>query len=84
MVLLLGGGGYVGRALAGALEARGIEFAAPSHSALDAGSREAVREAVRSLQPRYVINAAGFTGRPDVDGTEREKWRCLLANTVVP
>lgn len=84
MVLLLGVGGYVGRAFAEVLASRHIEFYAPSHAALDATCADAVREAVRQLRPRYVINAAGFTGRPNVDGTEREKWYCLRTNTFLP
>lgn len=84
MVLLLGGGGYIGQALARALACRGFDFQAPTHAELDATRPEAVREAVRALRPRWVINAIGYTGRPNVDATEKEKWRCLLANTVVP
>jgi len=84
MILLLGGAGYVGQALAGNLQSRGLAFSAPGHQKLDATSKEAVAEAVDSLKPTAVINAIGFTGRPNIDGTDREKLRCLKANTVVP
>lgn len=84
MILLLGGAGYVGQALAGNLLRRGRAFAAPSHLELDATSKDAVAQAVADLKPDAVINAIGFTGRPNIDGTDREKLRCLRANTVVP
>ncbi|CAN5659042.1 SDR family oxidoreductase [soil metagenome] len=84
MILLLGGTGYVGQALAGNLRSRGLAFSAPGHQELDATSKEAVAEAIASLKPTAVINAIGFTGRPNIDGTDREKLRCLKANTVVP
>lgn len=84
MILLLGGAGYVGQALAGNLLRRGRAFAAPSHLELDATSKDAVAQIVADLKPDAVINAIGFTGRPNIDGTDREKLRCLKANTVVP
>ena len=82
--LLLGGSGYVGGALARELERRGIPFEAPTHGEIDARSREAVRAVVAAVQPTHAINAIGYTGRPNVDSTEKEKLRCLEANTVVP
>ncbi len=84
MILLLGGSGYVGNAFASALHAAGLPFSAPSHGELDASSRESVAAAVAALHPDYVINAIGFTGRPNIDGTEKEKLFCLTTNTVVP
>jgi len=84
MILLLGGSGYVGNAIAANLRPRGLAFAAPGHQDLDAASKEAVAALVRDLRPEFAINAIGFTGRPNIDGTEREKLRCLAANTVVP
>jgi len=84
MVVLLGSTGYVGQAFAAQLRARGQEFVAPAHGELDLTSRDAVAEWFSGKRVRYVINAVGFTGRPNIDGTENERWRCLQANTVVP
>ncbi len=84
MVLLLGGSGYVGSALARALISHGLEFSAPTHEELDVADPLALRQAARALRPRFAINAIGFTGRPNIDGTERERLRCLRANTVIP
>ena len=84
MILLLGASGYVGSAFAANLRARGLPFASPSHAELDAGSKDALAAALDALQPDFVINAIGFTGRPNIDGTENEKLRCLTANTTVP
>ena len=84
MILLLGASGYVGSAFSANLRARGLPFAAPSHCELDAGSKDAVSAALDALHPDLLINAIGFTGRPNIDGTEHEKLRCLTANTTVP
>jgi len=84
MILLLGASGYVGGAFAANLRVRGLPFAAPSHGELEAGSKDALAAALDALHPDFVINAIGFTGRPNIDGTEHEKLRCLTANTTVP
>lgn len=84
MIVLLGGTGYVGSAFAEYLQARGMAFAAPTHAELDLTSKDAVAGWFSGKSIAFVINAVGFTGRPNIDGTERERWRCLQANTVVP
>ncbi|PTX97151.1 dTDP-4-dehydrorhamnose reductase [Spartobacteria bacterium LR76] len=84
MILLLGGSGYVGAAFARALSERGLEVLAPSRQVLDAADRDQVAAIVAEVKPRFVINAIGYTGRPNIDSTEREKMRCLTENTVVP
>jgi dTDP-4-dehydrorhamnose reductase len=84
MILLLGGSGYVGQAFAAHLRRRGLEFSAPSHRELDGLSKDAIVAAVDALRPDFVINAIGYTGRPNIDGTEREKLHCLITNTTVP
>ena len=84
MIVLLGASGYVGSAIAVRLRQLGRDFLAPSHRDLDLTSKDAVARWFAGKQPEFVINAVGFTGRPNIDGTEIEKWRCLQANTVVP
>jgi len=85
MILLFGGSGYVGQAMAARLGALGIPFLAPAHSELDLTSREAVARWLAGVpRPEFAINAVGFTGRPNIDGTEVERWHTLRANTVVP
>lgn len=84
MIVLFGASGYVGRAIAARLVQAGAPFIAPSHSELDLTSKDAVAAWFADKRPEFVMNAVGFTGRPNIDGTEVEKWRCLQANTVVP
>ncbi|MEX1119309.1 MAG: sugar nucleotide-binding protein [Terrimicrobiaceae bacterium] len=84
MILLLGGNGYVGAAFARVLAANNLPFAAPSHQELDALNPDELVAAVRDLRPRFAINAVGFTGRPNIDGTENEKIRCLRVNSHLP
>lgn len=84
MIVLLGATGYVGSAFAEYLQRQGMAFAAPTHADLGLTSKDAVAAWFAGKRVAFVINAVGFTGRPNIDGTERERWRCLQANTVVP
>ena len=84
MIVLLGASGYVGSAIAERLRQLGTEVFAPAHRDLELTSKDAVAAWFADKNPEFVINAVGFTGRPNIDGTEIEKWRCLQANTVVP
>lgn len=74
----------MGRALAAELRRREMDFVAPTHAELDATHKDAVARAVAAIKPRSVINAIGYTGRPNIDSTEKEKLLTLRANTTVP
>jgi dTDP-4-dehydrorhamnose reductase len=40
--------------------------------------------ALRQDRPEFLINAAGYTGKPNVDACELHKADCLLGNAVLP
>ena len=61
-VLVLGGHGMLGRAVAEACRARRILCVVLSHGEADVGSEEAVRRALARHAPWAVINAAGRSG----------------------
>jgi dTDP-4-dehydrorhamnose reductase len=84
MVFLLGASGYVGRCFAEFLKGRKVEVMALSraeHNYADPGS---LKKLLRTYRPEFLINAAGFTGKPNVDACEKEKGETLFANTVLP
>lgn len=84
MIVLLGASGYVGSALAAELRARALDFVAPGRRDLDLTRKDDVAAWFSGRKVDFVVNAVGYTGRPNIDSTEREKLRCLEANTVVP
>ena len=43
-----------------------------------------MKEFLRSKKPRFLINAAGYTGKPNVDACELAKTDCLDGNSVLP
>lgn len=83
-IVLLGGSGYVGTAFATNLQKRGLRVCAPRHADCDISSLAQVQALFEEVRPCFVINAIGYTGRPNIDATEGQKLRCLMANTTVP
>jgi len=84
MILLLGATGYVGRAFAAHLQAKGLEVHAPLRATRDYSNGATLRKLLRELKPDFVINAAGFAGKPTVDACEITRADTLEGNTVFP
>ena len=84
MILLLGGSGYVGNAYRLYFERKEIPFHSLSRSQVDYSSLEALTAALRAHKPEFLINAAGYTGKPNVDACEIHKTECLAGNAVLP
>ncbi len=84
MILLLGGGGYVGSAFARKLQSQGVDYRSVSRSRIDYTQRSCLIGLIRETKPAFLINAAGYTGKPNVDACEDHKADCLLGNAVLP
>lgn len=84
MFVVLGGNGYVGTAFQKHLEQRSLPFQVVSRSTVDYSNRDVLLEYLRTAQPEFVINTAGFTGKPNVDACEVQKTACLEGNAVLP
>jgi len=83
-VILLGGNGYVGQAFARALRERGIPGAIPSRNELDYTQFGRLAALIQKTKPDFLINAAGYTGKPNVDACELHKADTLQGNTLFP
>lgn len=84
MIVLVGGSGYVGTAYQSYFNSHGIPFVSVNRSTLNLCDKDAVSKFFKELKPQFIVNAAGYTGKPNVDMAEKEKTRCLLANTILP
>jgi 3,5-epimerase/4-reductase len=84
MIYLLGGSGYVGQAYQALLTRKGIPFRNLRRAELDYTRPEALVAALRQDRPEFLINAAGYTGKPNVDACELHKTECLFGNAVLP
>ena len=84
MFVVLGGSGYVGTAFQTQLNQRNLPFQVVSRSVVDYSRRESLRKFLLDIRPEFVINTAGFTGKPNVDACETQKAACLEGNAVLP
>ena len=84
MILLLGGGGFIGSAFARKLQSQGVHYRSVSRSRVDYTQRSRLIDLIHETKPTFLINAAGYTGKPNVDACEKHKAVCLLGNAVLP
>ena len=84
MIYLLGGSGYVGSAYQALLQRKGIPFRNLRRADADYANRAVLTGLLRRDQPDFLINAAGYTGKPNVDACELHKDDCLFGNAVLP
>lgn len=84
MILLLGATGYIGEAFARALRERKQEFTALARKQLDYTKFDLLLKFLREKKPAFLINAAGYTGKPNVDACEDAKADTLAGNTLFP
>ena len=84
MILLLGGTGYLGEAFRCELQRRELPFRNLSRSEVDYTRFDPLLAFLKANQPEFVINCAGFTGKPNVDACEAARADTLLGNAVLP
>lgn len=84
MILVLGGSGYVGGAFVRLLTEKGIEHRSVSRADVNYYDRDQLIGLIRESGVKFLINAAGYTGKPNVDACEIHKPDCLQGNAVLP
>jgi len=84
MILLLGASGYIGEAFAKELQRRNKEFISLSRKQVDYSRFDLLLEFLKAKKPSFVVNAAGYTGKPNVDACELDKAGTLAGNTLLP
>jgi UDP-glucose 4,6-dehydratase len=84
MILLLGASGYIGEAFARELQRRKKEFIPLARKQVDYTRFDLLLEFLRAKKPLFVINAAGYTGKPNVDACELDQAGTLAGNTLLP
>lgn len=80
-VLITGGGGMLAWALKRELAARGYALAAPGKHELDVTDEQLVRDVVRNLRPRIIIQCAAYTRVDDAESHEDEAYRVNALGT---
>jgi dTDP-4-dehydrorhamnose reductase len=84
MILLLGASGYIGQAFAEALRESSEDFRALARREIDYTRFDCLLDLLRKNKPQFLINAAGYTGKPNVDACEIARADTLAGNTLFP
>jgi dTDP-4-dehydrorhamnose reductase len=83
-IWLLGASGYVGAAYQRLFALQDVAFISIGRADLDYYNEDALVAALREGRPSFLINSAGYTGKPNVDACERARTDCLKGNAVLP
>ena len=84
MFVILGNTGYLGSKISHFLKKNDKEVIGIFRSEIEYTNPKIFKGFLRSKKPRFLINAAGFTGKPNVDACESAKYECLQGNAVLP
>ncbi len=84
MFLILGNSGYVGSRILHFLTKNERDVYVFSRSVIDYTNSKTLKETLQSKKVKFLINAAGFTGKPNVCACELSKYECLQGNVVLP
>jgi UDP-glucose 4,6-dehydratase len=84
MIVLLGASGYIGQAFEKELVRRETKFVSLSRRQVNYADFETLRQFLIQRRPAFLINCAGYTGKPNVDACETAKADTLQGNTLLP
>jgi len=84
MIIVLGSSGYIGSKFINFFQSLGQEAIGLIRSEIDYTNVLTLRSWLKSKNPRFVLNSAGYTGKPNVDACELAKAECLSGNAVLP
>ena len=84
MIILLGASGYFGQAFEQELARRQTPYRPVSRKQLDYTRFDSLLGLLRESKATFLVNAAGFTGRPNVDACETARAETLAGNTLLP
>jgi len=77
------GTGYVSQAFQRYLWKERIDYNVLSRSSVDYTKEEILKEFINEWKFDLVINAAGYTGKPNVDSCQIHKTECLIGNVIL-
>ena len=84
MIYIIGGSGYIGIAYQELLSGKGIPYKILRRKEVDYTDTAILNGVLQAGKPSFLINAAGYTGKPNVDACELHKAECLDGNAVLP
>jgi len=84
VIILIGSRGFVGSSILNHSLSLGLEMKSIVRSEYNYRDPAKLKNLLLSSKASYLINATGFTGKPNVDACESAKYECLEGNAVLP
>lgn len=81
---ILGTSGYVGSVFSDHLNNLGVSTYPITRQDYSFSDYSSLAKLITSNQLEFIVNCAGFTGKPNVDACENQKSETLLGNAVLP
>jgi len=82
--MVIGGTGYVGQQFIKELSKKNMEIVNVSREDVDYYSFKSLMNIISTYKPDFLINCAGYTGKPNVDACELHKEEATRANVWLP
>lgn len=84
MIVLLGSTGYVGKLFHAHLEEKRLSVLPVSGRDFRLSRKKEIIAELKEASASFIVNCAGYTGKPNVDACELDKANCLDGNAVLP
>lgn len=81
MILLLGKNGYISKRFQDFFNYKNIGYEVASIR--NENSEHHIEQLIKNFRPKFLINAVGYTGIPNVDSCEDHKEECLFVNVIL-
>jgi dTDP-4-dehydrorhamnose reductase len=82
--VVLGGSGYIGSEFVAQIGSASNEVIGCSSEIVDCCDYLQLRSLLEDIKPDFVVNAAGYVGKPNVDACEKNKEATLIGNVTLP
>ena len=83
MIMILGASGYVGKEFINYFKKTNIDYINVSLKRDDYRKFYCINNLIKSKKPSFIINCAGFTGKPNVDSCETNRSQTILGNIIL-
>ena len=83
-LVVIGGSGFLGQRIVQTARSRGDRVMVLGRKDCNLYDLSSLVQTLETIAPDALINAAGYSGRPNVDACEMNKAECLAANAVLP
>ena len=83
-IVLLGSNGFVGSYFKSLIETTDNELISITRKQCNLLNKDKLYKILKSTYCNYIINCAGYTGKPNVDACENNKEACWQGNVTLP